>query len=694
MKASETTIKDFIGGINKSFKIPPFQRNYTWSDVQCRELFEDIIATIPGCRKHYLGNVIYFQGSQSGASFTEIVLIDGQQRVTSILILLCALRDLCKDEDIRWSIENAYLFNQRKDEDLRIRLKQTEYDNENFSKLLRGEEGLDSTSAVAENYELFKELISASDVDYADLFEAIARLEIVDINLQVQDDLRLVQTVFEKINSTGTPLTHGDLIRNLLLLANSAEEQERLYRSYWVQIERNISANAMPRFARDYLTLKTVKDIKLPETYRWFKLFLGDVGTDSKNEVVLSEMLRYSKKYKWLVDATCQDGTIEQYISMLKSIDSNDLFPVLMHLIDKLYEDNKTELRKILNLLLNFMIRFRIVKPYGGGGDLRAVVLDLLDGLLSGDTECTHDAILFELSNSRSRAGRYPTDTEFKNSLMDSVNPKNARIVLARLESSETKNIPIEISQITIEHIMPQKLSDEWIVSLGGLENAGAVHSRFLNTIGNLTIVSGGYNSSMRNSLFEVKVDCYKESQFAITSEIAHKYTAWDEDALESRNESIAERCLQAIPGPSERVRPVTQQGGNPYTPGVYPIEDVDSRLGGSQMISLQFMGVDYPCTNFNKILPIIAEQVNDLDKDKFRYMVEENLIHKSTSTRNPKGKDPIFAKNADLFVHPVRVEGTDYFCEGALSNGRARHYARQLCEYFDIADSVSIEVA
>ena len=231
MKATDVTVQDFIGGLKKAFIIPPYQRNYAWGEAQCRELYTDIIRCVENGGSHYIGNVVYYLGENSGGSFQEMILVDGQQRITSILLLLCALRDVSNDENLKGDINEQYLCNRRADEVYRIRLKQTISDGDSFTAIVDGSDSQDMNCNVAKNYRFFRKKLLGYTGNYTSVLDAIARMQLVDVNLQVakgtRGSLNIVQTIFEKINSTGKPLSQADLIRNFLLIAPSDEKQNK-----------------------------------------------------------------------------------------------------------------------------------------------------------------------------------------------------------------------------------------------------------------------------------------------------------------------------------------------------------------------------------------------------------------------------------------------------------------------------------
>ena len=316
LRATETNVLNFIGGLDKVFIIPPFQRNYEWNFEQCDELFTDIINAYKNQKTHYLGNVVYYVGRNNGASYNEFILVDGQQRVTTILLLLCALRDSISDQNVFESVNKRYLINDTGDNRFRVRLKQTAYDSQSFMAIIDGRPLEDDENNVAKNYHHFMELIKKSDVNARDIYETIPKLEVVDVNLQIEDDLSAVQTIFEKINSTGKRLTPADLIRNFLLLSKSSDEQERLYQDYWVKIENTIKNENISRFSRDYLVMNIFDDVPETRIYKMFKEHFTDTG--ALHIDILRDMYKYSNYYAWIKFAKCPNQKINKNIKVVE----------------------------------------------------------------------------------------------------------------------------------------------------------------------------------------------------------------------------------------------------------------------------------------------------------------------------------------------------------------------------------------
>ena len=692
MHAVDMTILDFISGRNKVCVIPPFQRNYEWTEKQCKELFDDIKNAAENDKNHYIGNIVYYLGKRTGASFSELILVDGQQRVTTILILLCALRDTMSDSDKVADVEQ-FLVNSTKDEKYRIRLKQTSYDAETFVSLINKLTPKSTDNNIYKNYENFiKWLRNEESMKPEEFFDALERLQIVDVNLQIENDLAAVQTVFEKINSTGTPLTAADLLRNYLLISDTVEEQERLYREYWTEIERNVKTKNIPRFVKDYLVMKTYGDVVEGETYSQFKNdYIIEKSLDK--EQVLADMKKYSVFYAYLKFENSDDININRIIQVLKYLKTDDVFPLYLFLIEKLYSSNKKELCRILTLLKDFLLRYRIVTPSAGGGSLRNVIQKLIEKLDKKEIEFSYDAIYFELSNSSALSGRFPEDEEFKKALMTSneKNYKYARAVLLGIEYNESTRPPVQFEEVTIEHLMPQTLNDAWKQNLGGKEKAEEIYENYLNCIGNLTPLSQSCNSKISNLPWNQKRSKIDFTGFFVSDPVKN-IQDWNEAEIKKRNEDLASRACKAITAPLPRTRKY-RTALDDFEDGEYPASDVETRMENTNISHITFEDEKYDVTAWNGYLNIICSILFSKDSKKFDKIVEDNLIHKSISRRNKNGKDPIITKDKNLVVGPYKIEGTDYYSEGTVSSMSSRVYSKQLLDLFGFTDDVKIFV-
>ena len=688
MKAIGTSVLSLVGGLDKVFIIPPFQRNYSWSIEQCEELFDDIVKSYNTNKTHYLGNIVYYMGENSGASFNEFILVDGQQRITTILLLLCAIRDYCS-EDLR--IDSRYLINDTDIEKFRIKLKQTSYDYNSFASVINGAniQNVDKQSNIVKNYNYFVERLKTCDVSPKDIYDTIQKLEVVDVNLEIMDDLGKVQTVFEKINSTGKKLEPSDLIRNYLLLASTSSEQEDLYNNYWIKLEQQIGNDSISRFAKYYLISKLYEDVQNDNIYKSFKNYFD--SNNSPHVEILNDMLKYSEYYSWLENEKCPNDKINITIQILNLLKTDDLYPLYIVLFEKLYISNQEELRKIMNLLSDYMLRYRIVSPSGGGGALRSSIYGLIEKIEGGIVDLTYDSILYELSNSSTPASRFPSDEEFKKQLMDSVYGAYARALLFKIELIERSNIPVELSKITLEHLMPQTRTAWWVENLGGAEEADRIYDTYLNCIGNLAPISGSYNSSNSNKPWSDKVNNLKDVQFVITSSVAANAN-WTEKEIVDRNEDLSNRACQLITGPLKRTRDYeAKESSAEFEPGVYSLADIVTPMSGQSLENLIYNGKEYSLTKWSSLLPTVCNILYDIDPELFNSIVSGNVIHKATSKQSYDAKDPMISYDSNLVVDPIKMNNVDIYIEGCISSDRARFYTKQILDIYGLSDVFKI---
>lgn len=700
MKANDSKISSFIGNSERVFIIPPFQRNYTWTLDECEELFNDIVISIKKHSEHYIGNIVYYVGKDSSASFSEYILVDGQQRITSILLLLSAIRNSLDDSDYnKQAIDKKYLTNEFGREKFRVKLKQTESDEVIFDKILLNQSltAEEKKSKLYINYEYFlnriKEL-SSGNISLIEFYNAVGNLDIVDLDLKIENDLEAVQKIFEKINSTGKPLSSADLIRNYLLIAETAEKQLELYKNYWVKLEELYdNKDNISDFAKHYLITKRGDWVENSKMYSMFKSYFSNM--EIEKEVVLAEMLRLSKYYNWFKNACCDNNNFNVMIKQLNILKSDDMYSLLLVIFDKLYGINNNELSKILDLLVDYMIRYRIVGLSNGSADLRNTLYTILTKITSEEIELNCDNIRYELSNSPSPNGRFPNDEEFKLALQSKVNISYAKALLYKMEYKATRNIFVDISEITIEHVLPQSITPEWISYLGGEENALKIHNRYLNCIGNLAMLSGSYNSTNSNRMWDYKKEILKNAQFLLTQDVT-KYDNWYEESIKYRNEVLSDLAIRCISGPLPREKEYkTIESGDEFVPGIYDITDSNLIVTGKNINSV-IIGKDvYSINGWFELIFRICEVVYEINADLLNEVVKANKIHKSTSTQSyPLGKDPILSIDKKYLVSPVHFFKGDFYIEQCLNAERSRNYACELLKQFNLLDVTKIDLS
>ena len=689
MKASETSVLNFIGGLDKVFIIPPFQRNYEWSNKQCEELFSDIENAFKKQKTHYLGNVVYYFGDNNGAEFQELILVDGQQRISTIVLLLCALRDCEKDAEFQSKITTRYLKNDTSIDKFRIRLKQTSYDYQSFLSVIEKTPIKDENNNIIKNYKCFLRLLNETTISLVDIYNTIQKLEIVGVNLQIENDLETVQTIFEKINSTGKPLSAADLMRNYLLISKSPTEQQRLYDNYWVNIETTVGNEFISRLAKNYLVIKTYDDVANEEIYSIFKEYFSNANVS--HEKILQELEIYSKYFNWMRNFNTPNKQLNKHIQELNALKTEDVYPLYLYLMNKLYDTSEKELVKIFKLLSDFLLRYRIVAPSGGGGALRAVIQKLIEKMDNDEITASYDTLYFELSNSNTKAGRYPNDNDFYSALTQSrkYNHTYGKVLLRKIEEAETKNIGVPLEDITVEHFMPQTPNQWWYDNFDGKEKTYLIYEKYLNCIGNLSIMSQGYNTLNSNKPWPDKLQFIQHVQFNLTKEVATN-SDWKEEQIIFRNNDLAKRACAAIMKPLERTKPLmTVECEN----GLYPASDTTTNMSGSYVKDVLYKNKSLGITSWRYYFNAICKITSELDFEKFRSIVADNIIHKSQSKYRKNIKDPIISMDKTLLVEPKKIGNTDIYSEGSLSSERARVYAKQLLDIFKITDDIQILV-
>ena len=402
-------------------------------------------------------------------------------------------------------------------------------------------------------------------------------------------------------------------------------------------------------------------------------------------------MLKYSEFYSWIITENCPDEKLNITIEILNLIKTDDLYPLYFILFEKLYNNNIDELRKIMNLISDFMLRYRIVSPSGGGGALRSSIYGLVEKIVGDIVKPSYDSILFELSNSPTPASRFPSNEEFKNQLKNSVNTVYARALLYKMELIEKSNIPVKLNKITIEHLMPQTRTKWWIDYLGGDEETERIYNSYLNCIGNLALISGSYNSKNSNRPWNEKIENLKDVQFIITSSTASNST-WKEQDIINRNEDISERACNEIIGPLKREREYeSREATSEFETGIYSLSDIVTPMSGTTLENLIYEGKEYNVKKWRELLPTVCEILYDIDSNTLNTATIDNTIHKATSKQRYNEKDPILCSVPNYLVDPIKLKNANIYVEGCISSDRTRYYVKQILDLYGLTDRFQI---
>lgn len=565
MKASEANLVQFLSG-KQQFIIPIYQRTYSWTLAQCNQLWNDIIRVatnkeIPG---HFVGSIVYIQkGIYQSTAIPQLLVIDGQQRLTTISILLAALGQEIKKsgKDLKISerkIQNYYLLNNDEENDLRYKLLLTQSDRDTLIRLAEGHEFPDQASQrVIENYEFFTKQIKEMKIDLETLYDGIAKLIIVDVSLdRTQDNPQLI---FESMNSTGLELSQADLIRNFILMGLEHQEQNELYNLFWFPMEQSFGrseySSHFDRFMRDYLTIQFGGRIpRTNEVYLEFKGFVRAKASINMREIV-SDISRYAKHYVKLAFLRETDKEIRSAMREINALKVDVAYPFLLQVMDD-YTQNRITRGELLTILKNIeSYVFRRAICGIPTNSLNKTFANLYKSILPSDYLVSFQAALLTKESYR----RFPGDEEFSQQLKikDVYNFRSRNYLLKKLENHTRTNELVEVEQYTIEHILPQnkKLSKEWIASLG--ERWQDIQAKYLHTIGNLTLT--GYNSEYSDLPFPKKRDYpekgFKDSPLHLNQDLGRLDT-WNEETIQSRAQKLTEQALAvwAIPTLSEQV--------------------------------------------------------------------------------------------------------------------------------------------
>ncbi|MGL2438447.1 GmrSD restriction endonuclease domain-containing protein [Helicobacter pylori] len=552
MEARATTLLGFFEeNQNNQFVIPIYQRVYSWEKEQCKQLWDDIIKIGRNDKMngHFIGSILYVLDGNTPSS--PLLIIDGQQRLTTIMLLLIALRNHLSDEVkileefSRKEIE-SYLINSNKDGDKKFKLILSESDKDTLLSLIDENKRKPSEPSVkiVENFKLFEKWISENTDKLETIFKGLKKLMIVWIALEKgKDDPQLI---FESMNSKGIELTQTDLIRNYIVMETEVEKQEDFYNQYWRAMEEDFKQNEtlFNRFVRHYLTIKTGEIPKIKKVYEAFKDYQQKEGIEIED--LLKDLQKYCGYFCQIAFKKEKDkDDLNKALSFLVDLEMDVVYPLLL----ELYSDYKDSILSdqdfisIIALTESYLCR-RAVCGFESSG---------LNKIFAFFTkEINKDQYLESMKahflSLEKTTGKFPKDSEFKDSFItkELYGPKKikkTRYFLERLEKNFDTKEPVNTQECSIEHIMPQTLTPEWQKDLG--ENFEAIHEKYLHTIGNLTLT--GYNSEYSNKPFQEKRDMekgFKQSSLKLNQGLKD-LEVFDEKEIEKRANDLADWALK-----------------------------------------------------------------------------------------------------------------------------------------------------
>ncbi len=550
MEANAMKLLDFIGkSQEKQFVIPIYQRLYSWGKEQCKQLWDDIIKTggndqIEG---HFIGSIVFVHDGIYTTNHNKLLIIDGQQRLTTITLLFIALRDHLNDEDellekfSRQKIQNRYLINSDEKGDKKFKLILSESDKDTLLSLIDKDRRKPSEPSlkIMENFKLFEEWIRKNTDKLETIFKGLEKLMVVEISLERDKDNP--QLIFESMNSTGKDLTQTDLIRNYILMGLEPEKQEIFYKKYWRAMEEDFKQNEtlFNQFVRHYLTIKTRDIPNINKVYEAFKRYQQERGIET--EVLLQDLQKYCGFFCQIVFKKEADKDLNKALSFLVNLEMDVIYPLLLELYSD-YSDgvlSKADFIPIIYLTESYICR-RAVCGLGTNG-LNKIFASFTKKINKDQYLESIKAHFLSLETTK---GKFPKDSEFKNLFItiDFYNLKEKKYFFERLENFDTKE-PVNTQECTIEHIMPKTLNWEWERDLG--ENFQAIHDKYLHTIGNLTLT--GYNEKYSNNSFQEKRDMekgFKQSPLRLNQSLKD-LESFGEKEIEKRANYLADWALK-----------------------------------------------------------------------------------------------------------------------------------------------------
>lgn len=580
MKGYAKPLHEFIEGHKIQFVIPVYQRNYDWLMDNCDQLFSDLVKLSHSNRRsHFFGSIVT---SAADSSYNRLV-IDGQQRLTTISLLLLAGIKAVKDGAVEISeeskLDEAYeVFLKAKfcNSERKIKLVPIENDRIAYDKIFNEEDSFDEDSKITRNYRHFYDLLTRKPqaLSFDQLLDAIERLQIISIELDSDDDAQLI---FESLNSTGLALTEADKIRNYLLMSLTPEEQQVCFKNYWQKIEQS-TENQPTKFLRDYLTIQQQlqRPVRQSNIYYEWKKYMD--GHDRKEELV--KMLDYAHYYQQVTEAKLSTAKLSEKMRHICNIETDVTNVFFIQFLKYASANNlsEDEVFKVVDLVENYLAR-RIVCNMPGNA-LTQVFCALHKDVLKSIEE--YSSANVELDNSYSdilayhimrRDGNYqlPRDMQF----VESIKTRDAYHMLKpfqiflfeRLENSvhgEYNDVATDMKKkdATIEHIMPQTLNGDWKAMLG--DNFEEIQDKYLHTFANLTLT--GINSELSNKPFEIKRDGktignevypgYKNSKYRLTKSVT-TCDKWTEIELQNRCNEIVATFLRLYPLPQTTFKPL-----------------------------------------------------------------------------------------------------------------------------------------
>lgn len=554
MEVHKGNIFGILNG-DKQFLIPVYQRYYSWELEQCKRLWNDIVVMQKEKKAgHFVGSIVNIAEQTMPTGIQKYMIIDGQQRLTTLTLLLIALRNYAlnnpDDKTINaHRIDGMLLKNEFESGEDRYKLLLTDNDKDILINLVERKpikEGI--KSRLLDNYKFFTSKIDNHELTPAETYEAIGKLLVVNITLDRQTDD--AQAIFESLNSTGKELSESDLIRNYILMGLEPTEQTYIYEHLWRPMEQlfvyETQEKVMDAFFRHYLTMKMTSIPKQGRVYETFKLFHMNSEFNTIRELC-EDLIEYARYYTNIVYKRSDDKELKQLYDDIIDLRMEVSYPFLLKVHHDCNEGliSTDDLKEILRYCISYVFRRSIC---GLATNSLNKTFAIFKNSIHNDDYMNSVKASFMLLQTYKE---FPNDEQFSSSFVirDMYNMRTRNYVLSRLENYDNK-APINIGNYTIEHIMPQNknLSEEWQKELG--DNWKEIQKMYIHTIGNLTLTA--YNSEMSDHSFKDKMNMdggFKESALRLNKYVV-SVSEWNEEHIKERAKQLCDKTLKIWPYP------------------------------------------------------------------------------------------------------------------------------------------------
>ncbi len=642
MQAKETRLRNILEGQNQ-YVIPLFQRTYSWDDKHWQKLWDDIVEMLDqeNPRTHFIGSIVSMPTVSVPEGVAKYLLIDGQQRITTVFILLTLLRDKAQavgEERLANEIKDTLLVNGYQDGNDYYKLMPTQADRQAYKALIdTGERN--SESQIQRAYDFFSKKINQAKPDLRRLKEIIrTNLSLVSIVLDTDDNPHLV---FESLNATGRPLTQADLIRNYFFMRIHVSQQDSVFEQYWFPMQTMLGAN-LSEFIRHYLMSKESRGgtIRQTDIYQTLK----DKVSVGNAVAYLQELHRHATFYQKLLDPVLETHLIlSRHLHRLNRIEVTTAYPLLLNLYNDYDQLRLAEatFAEMLKLLENYLIR-RFVCGYPTN-QLNKIFPTVYAAI--GQYPENPANGLKQILQTKG----YPRDTEFTLRFKDTKlygsgdRRDRTQLVLESLEEYYQHKEQVSFAGFTIEHVMPQTLTNWWQAELG--DDWAEVHELLLHTVGNLTITA--YNSELSNDIFPKKQARFSQSHLELNRYFVTQ-THWTGRQIEERAVSLTTLALAIWP-----------YFGNDNQ------SETDGPVTGTTPTKLTILGEQFKVSSWRDVLLNTLNTIAFLEPEKFA-AVADSFPHLITADKNRLREYRQLTNGAfvEINLSAKRIEG---FCRQTI---------------------------